>query len=150
MDIIATDHAPHLREEKEPGWKDGWKAHTGTPSAQHYLSLLLTDVSERRLSLERVVELTAHRPARLFGLYPRKGAIRVGADADLVAVDLQAETTITDETVLSKCGWTPYAGRKVRGVPVHTLVLGQFVFEDGKVVGEPGHGRLARPARSNG
>jgi dihydroorotase len=143
VDIIATDHAPHLREEKEPGWTDGWKAHTGTPSTQFYLSLLLTEVSAGRISLERVVEATSLKPAKLFGLYPRKGAIRVGADADIVAVDLQAETTITHEGVLSKCGWTPYAGRTVRGVPVHTLVRGQFVFQDGKVAGEPGYGRLA-------
>ena len=146
VDIIATDHAPHLKEEKEPGWTDGWKAHTGTPSEQHYLSLLLTDVSAGRISLERAVEIVSTKPAKLFGLYPRKGAIRVGADADLVAVDLNKEHVITDEEVLSKCGWTPYAGRKVRGLPVHTLVRGQFVFENGKVVGEPGCGRLASPA----
>lgn len=147
-DIIATDHAPHLKEEKEPGWTDGWKAHTGTPSAQRYLSLLLTDVSAGRISLERAVEIVSLKPAKLFGLYPRKGAIRVGADADLVAVDLNREHVITNEEVLSKCGWTPYAGRKVRGVPVHTLVRGQFVFENGNVVGRPGYGRLASPVNA--
>ncbi len=147
-DIIATDHAPHLKEEKEPGWTDGWKAHTGTPSAQRYLSLLLTDVSAGRISLERAVEIVSLKPAKLFGLYPRKGAIRVGADADLVAVDLGREHVITNEEVLSKCGWTPYAGRKVRGVPVHTLVRGQFVFENGSVAGQPGYGRLASPVNA--
>lgn len=149
-DIIATDHAPHLKEEKEPGWTDGWKAHTGTPSAQHYLSLLLTDVSAGRISLQRATEIVSLTPAKLFGLYPRKGAIRVGADADIVAVDLAKEHVFTNEEVLSKCGWTPYAGRKVRGVPVHTLVRGQFVFENGKVVGRPGYGRQAAPLKSRG
>lgn len=148
VDMIATDHAPHTKEEKEPGWTNGWKAHTGTPSAQHYLSLLLTDVNAGRMSLERAVDLLARQPAKVFGLYPRKGAIRVGADADLVVVDIDAETTITNESVLSKCAWTPYAGRKVRGVPVHTLVRGQFVFENGKVVGRPGYGQLARRSQS--
>jgi len=147
-DIIATDHAPHLKEEKEPGWTDGWKAHTGTPSAQDYLSLLLTEVSAGRISLQRAAEIVSLTPAKLFGLYPRKGAIRLGADADIVAVDLTKEHVITDEEVLSKCGWTPYAGRKVRGVPVHTLVRGQFVFENGKVVGRPGYGRQASPLNS--
>ncbi len=147
-DIIATDHAPHLKEEKEPGWTDGWKAHTGTPSAQRYLSLLLTDVSAGRISLERAVEIVSLKPAKLFGLYPRKGAIRVGADADLVAVDLGREHVITNEEVLSKCGWTPYAGRTVRGVPVHTLVRGQFVFENGSVAGHPCYGRLASPVNA--
>ena len=88
-------------------------------------------------------------PAKLFGLYPRKGAIRLGADADIVAVDLAQEHVITNEGVLSKCGWTPYAGRKVKGIPVHTLVRGQFVFENGKVTGRPGYGKLASPVQSN-
>lgn len=147
-DVIATDHAPHLKEEKEAGWTDGWKAHTGTPSTQYYLSLLLTDVLNGRIPLERAVALISTRPAKLFGLYPQKGAIRVGADADIVAVDMAAENTITNESVLSKCGWTPFAGRKVRGIPVHTLLRGQFVFEKGEVVGQPGYGRLARPQSS--
>jgi dihydroorotase len=147
-DIIATDHAPHLKEEKEPGWTDGWKAHTGTPSAEHYLSLLLTEVNAGRISLQRATEIVSLTPAKLFGLYPKKGAIRVGADADIVAVDLAKEHVITNEEVLSKCGWTPYAGKKVRGVPVHTLVRGQFVFENGKVTGRPGYGRLASPLPS--
>ena len=145
VDVIATDHAPHLAEEKEPGWTDGWKAHTGTPSAQDYLSLLLNDIHEDRLTLGRLVDLTATRPAKIFGLYPRKGAIQVGADADIVAVDPEKQITITNDNVLSKCGWTPYADCKVRGVPVHTIVRGQFVYESGKVVGQPGYGRLARP-----
>jgi len=63
----------------------------------------------------------------------------------MVVVDLNREHIITNEEVLSKCGWTPYAGRKVRGLPVHTLVRGQFVLENGKVVGQPGYGRLASP-----
>src|SRR5262249_23763350 len=102
-------------------------------------------VSAGRISLERAVEIVSTKPAKLFGLYPRKGSIRVGADADIVAVDLNKEHTISDEEVLSKCGWTPYAGRKVRGLPVHTLVRGQFVFENGRVVGEPGYGQQASP-----
>jgi len=149
VDIVATDHAPHLKEEKEPGWTDGWKAHTGTPSAQHYLSLLLNDIHEGQMTMERLVDLTATRPAKIFGLYPHKGVIGVGADADIVAVDPEKQSTITDEDVLSKCGWTPYAGRKVRGVPVHTLLRGQFVYENSQVVGRPGYGRLARPLGRN-
>ena len=144
IDMIATDHAPHAKEEKEPGWTDGWKAHTGTPSAQHYLSLLLTDVNAGKLSLKKAVELVSENPAKVFNLYPRKGAIRIGADADLVVVDMAAKATITDDTVLSRCGWTPYHGREVQGIPVHTILRGNVVFQDGKVVGRPGQGKLAR------
>jgi dihydroorotase len=143
VDIMATDHAPHLREEKEPGWTDGWKAHTGTPSTQFYLSLLLTDVAAGKLSLERVAEATATKPAKIFGLYPRKGAIRAGADADLVLVDPKRRRTITDADVLSKCGWTPYAGKDVTGIPVYTLLRGNVIYDDGKLAVAEGMGRQA-------
>jgi dihydroorotase len=144
IDLISTDHAPHLREEKEPGWTDGWKAHTGTPSTQFYVPLLLDAAVAGTISLERVVELTSTAPARTFGL-ARKGRLDIGADADIAIVDLDAELEIRDEIVLSKIGWTPYAGRRVRGVVETTLVRGRVVYQDGEVVGEPGWGRQARP-----
>lgn len=146
VDIMATDHAPHLREEKEPGWTDGWKAHTGTPSEQFYLSLLLTDVAAGKLTLERVADASATRPAKLFGLYPRKGALRVGADADIVLADPKKKHTITDDEVLSKCGWTPYAGHAVQGVPVYTFLRGRAIYDDGKIEIEEGFGRQATRA----
>lgn len=145
IDIVSTDHAPHTREEKEPGWEDGWKAHTGTPSTQFYVPMLLDAVHEGRISLERVVGATATRPARIFGL-AGKGRIDVGADADIVVVDLEHEWTITDAAVVSKIGWTPYAGRTVRGAIDRTIVRGRVVYEDGAVTGEPGWGRQASPA----
>lgn len=144
-DMIATDHAPHTHAEKEPGWENGWKAHTGTPSAQEYVSLLMTDVNDGKLTLKKAVELLSENPAKVFKLYPKKGAIRIGADADFAVVDMDAELTLNNERIISKCGWTPYAGRKVKGVPVHTILRGQFVFQDSKVVGEPGRGEKASP-----
>jgi dihydroorotase len=143
VDIMATDHAPHLREEKEPGWTDGWKAHTGTPSTQFYLSFLLTDVAAGKLTLDRVADATATRPAKIFGLYPRKGAIRAGADADIVVVDPNEVRTITDADVLSKCGWTPYAGRKVTGVPLYTILRGSVIYDAGSLAAREGMGKQA-------
>jgi dihydroorotase len=145
IDLISTDHAPHLREEKEPGWVDGWKAHTGTPSTQFYLPLLLDAAVAGRISLEQVVELTATAPARVFALGD-KGRLAVGADADVAIVDLDRELEIRDDIVLSKIGWTPYAGRRVRGAISTTIVRGRVVYEAGQVVGELGWGRQARPA----
>lgn len=145
IDILASDHAPHTREEKEIGWKDGWKAHTGTPSAQHYLSMLLDAAQQGRTTLEQVARITSAAPAGIFGL-KNKGRIQVGYDADLVLVDLKAEREIRNEDTLGLIGWTPYAGRKVRGVPVRTLVRGRTVYADGKVVGEPGRGKQAKAA----
>ena len=149
IDLISTDHAPHLREEKEPGWTDGWKAHTGTPSTQFYVPMFIDAAINGRIPLERVVDLVAAAPARIFGL-ERKGRLEVGADADIAVVDLDAELEISDDIVLSKIGWTPYAGRRIRGLVTTTLVRGRIVFNDGEVVGEPGWGRQARPANRTG
>ncbi|HEX5241480.1 MAG TPA: dihydroorotase family protein [Candidatus Limnocylindrales bacterium] len=144
IDLVSTDHAPHTRAEKEPGWTDGWKAHTGTPSAQFYVPLLLDAVNAGLISLERVVELTSAAPARVFGL-GSKGRLEVGADADLAIVDLDRSWTIRDEDVIGKIDWTPYAGRSLRGAIDRTIVRGRVVYEDGRVVGQPGWGRQARP-----
>jgi len=144
IDLVSTDHAPHTREEKEPGWTDGWKAHTGTPSTQFYLSMLLDASADGHISLERIAEATATAPARVFGLGD-KGRLEVGLDADIAIVDLERSYEITDDIVLSKIGWTPYAGRHVRGTVTHTISRGEVVYEDGQVVGRPGRGRQAKP-----
>lgn len=146
IDMVATDHGPHTREEKEPGFTDGWKAHTGTPSAQFYVPILLDAAVNGQLTLERVVDLTATAPARVFDL-GTKGRLEVGCDADIAIVDLDAELEIRDDIVLSRIGWTPYAGRTVKGVIDRTLVRGRVVYENGTVVGDPGWGRQAKPTR---
>lgn len=143
IDIVATDHAPHTREEKEIGWKDGWKAHTGTPSTQFYVSMFLTAALEGKFPIERAVEAMSTKPAKLFGL-ERKGDVMPGYDADLVLVDLDKEYEIKDADVLSLTGWSPYAGRRFKAKPVRTLVRGRTVYVDGKVVGEKGWGKQAR------
>ncbi len=151
IDIVATDHAPHTRDEKEIGWTDGWKAHTGTPSTQFYLSMFLTAALEGKIKLERVVEATSTAPARIFGL-ERKGDILPGYAADLVLVDLEHAYEIRDADVLSLTGWSPYAGRRFKGKPVRTIVRGRTVYTDGKVVGVKGWGKQARavPPASQG
>ncbi|MDE0374933.1 MAG: dihydroorotase family protein [bacterium] len=144
IDLVATDHAPHLAAEKEPGWEDGWAAHTGTPSLEFYGPLLLDATRSGRITLEDVVRLTSTRPAEIFGL-SRKGRIEVGRDADLVLVDPERSWVISDDHVLSKCGWTPYAGRRVVGAIDATLLRGRMVYEHGEVVAAPGGGRMASP-----
>jgi dihydroorotase len=144
IDLISTDHAPHTRDEKEPGWADGWRAHTGTPSVQFYLPLLLDAASRGLILLERVVDLVATAPAREFALV-NKGRLEPGKHADIAIVDLDREFVIRDEDVLSKIGWTPYAGRRVRGVVTNTLVRGREVYRENQIVGEPGWGRQAKP-----
>ncbi len=139
ISYFATDHAPATRGQKEAG--DIWHVHFGLPGVETTLTLLLNAVNEGRLTLQRLVQVVAETPARLYGLYPRKGTLQVGADGDLVLVDLARERTLRDEDVVSKAGWTPYAGRRVRGQPVATFVRGRQVADEGRPVGEPGWGQ---------
>jgi len=148
IDIISSDHAPHTREEKEIGWTQMWSAHTGTPGLQYLYPLTLDAVASGRLSLSRAVDAAAYQPAAAFGLGGVKGAIEVGCDADLVVAEFDSTWTITNEGVLSRCGWTPYDGREVSVRIESTMLRGEWVFEDGKLVAEPGRARLAAPAKA--
>jgi len=146
IDVLGTDHAPHTKEEKEPGWKNMWATPTGTPQLQHYLSKLLDASHQDLISLDGLVRLTSYNPAKRFGLYPKKGTIERGADADLVLVDYDREyESGVEEVVYSKAGYNPYAGQSLRGRPVMTLVRGQVVAKDGRAVGDPGYGKQAVP-----
>lgn len=146
IDIFASDHAPHTRAEKELGWTDGWKAHTGTPSTQFYMRFLVDAAAQGRISLERIAEITSTAPAEIFRLND-KGHIQPGYHADLVLYDLNQESVVREEDLLGLIGWSPYAGLKTRGVPVRSIVRGKTVFVDGKVIGRAGDGRLARASR---
>lgn len=140
VDMIATDHAPHTREEKDASI---WEAPSGVPGVETALPLLLEEARQDRLSYERVRDLTAANPARVFDL-PRKGRIEAGRDADLVLVNPDASREITARKLHSNCGWTPFEGRQ--GVfPLWTMVRGSVVYEDGTFVGQA-DGRNVRSA----
>ena len=144
IDVIGTDHAPHTVEEKERGWLDAWESPSGTPQLQDYFSKLLSNgVHANRISLDQAARVAAYNPARIFGLYPRKGTIEIGSDADLVVADLDAQRQISNAEAVSKCGWTPYDGDTVRGMPTHTVVRGAVVMRDRQIVGSRGWGRRA-------
>ena len=124
VDIVATDHAPHTREEKNAGL---WEAPSGVPGVETMLPLLLESARQGELTYERVVDLVAHTPAEIFDL-DSKGRIKPGYDADLVLVDPDDAREIRGDDTHSKCGWTPFTGRN--GVfPTLTLVRGQIVYE---------------------
>ncbi len=143
IDIASSDHAPHTREEKEVGWTEMWSAHTGTPGIQYYYPLMLDAVNKGQLTLDRVVDMVATKPAAAFGLEGVKGALEVGADADIVVADLNAPWTITNDGVLSRIEWTCYDGREITARIERTYVRGHEVFADGAVTGAPGTGKLA-------
>lgn len=122
------------------GKDDILDAPNGIPGLEPFLPLLLNGVNDGWLTLERLAEVTSENPAKIFGLNPKKGAIRVGSDADLVIVDLDKETIIRNEDQITACGWTPYDGYKVKGAPILSVLRGRVIMEDGKVVGEKGYG----------
>lgn len=143
IDIFASDHAPHTREEKEIGWTQMWSSHTGTPGIQYFYPLALDAVNQGQLTLPRVIELVAGAPSRHFGLAGRKGMLLPGHDADIVLADMNAAWTISNSGVLSKTGWTCYDGRECSATITHTFVRGTEVFGDGQVTGRAGHGQHA-------
>ncbi len=146
IDIVATDHAPGTRREKEVGMRDIWAAQAGIPGIETMLPLMLTEgVAKGKLTLERLVDVLSARPAHIFGLYPKKGAVREGSDADLVIVDTKKRGVIKAEKLHYKVGWTPYEGMEIEGMPVMTISRGEIIAEDGQVLAKPGRGRyLAR------
>lgn len=135
IDMIATDHAPHTLDEKHSS-----SPPSGIPGLETMLPLLLTAAYEGRLSLSNIVRLTASQPAEVFGL-ARKGRIAPGYDADLTLVDLDMEWTIGNEGLLTRCGWTPFAGWNVRGHVVRVYLRGRMVFNKGDILAESGSGR---------
>jgi dihydroorotase (multifunctional complex type) len=137
---VSTDHAPATRAHKTEG--SIWDMHFGLPGVETTYNLLLNAAIEGRLSLERVVELVAESPARLYGCFPRKGCLEPGSDADFALFDLESERTLDDASVVSKAGWTPYAGRRVKGRAVMTFCRGQLVAEHGRPVAAPGYGQF--------
>lgn len=130
IDVVATDHAPHLAEEKVGG---ALKAVSGMPMVQFSLVSMLQLADEGVLTVDKVVELMSHNPARLFRI-DRRGFVRKGYYADLVLVDPKAEWTATNDSCLSKCGWTPMDGRRFNWKVSRTFVNGQTAYADGKAV----------------
>ncbi len=135
IDILASDHAPHLPEEKKD---DIWEAPPGVPGVETMLPLMLIAVKSNLIALERLVNAVSARPAEIFGLHG-KGQIEIGRDADLVLLDPRSPREIRADRLHSRAEWTPYEGRM--GIfPQMTLVRGEIVF-DGDIEVRPGYGR---------
>jgi dihydroorotase len=129
IDVIATDHAPHTREEKR---RDYFQAPAGLPLVQHALPALLEHYHDGLFSLPLIVEKTSHAVARLFAIENR-GYIREGYWADLVLVDLEKPLNVSRARVWSKCGWTPFDGLTLRSTVDTTIVSGQIAYRNGRV-----------------
>ena len=142
VDMIATDHAPHLPEEKTRPIV--WQCDCGFPGVETQMPLMLTEVNRGRMSICDYVRWACANPAKAWGLFPSKGVIQPGADADIVLVDMKREWSIDQSQLFSKSKISPWHGRQVRGGPVLTMVRGRVVMEGGRIVGEPGWGKPAQ------
>ena len=145
VDVVATDHCPfYYSKEKQLGKDDFTKAPGGIPGVEARIPLMFSATREGKLSPERFVSLCCANPARLFGLYPKKGVIAVGSDADIVIIDPGFEGTLTHGMLHENCDYTPYEGLPLRGYPIMTISRGEVIARDGLFTGSKGRGRFLR------
>jgi dihydroorotase len=133
VDVLGSDHAPHTREEKDKPYPQSPSGMTGV---QTLVPIMLDHVNAGRLTLERFVDLTSAGPARIYDI-AGKGRIAVGYDGDFTIVDMKAEKVITNDWIASRCGWTPFDGKRVTGWPTATIIRGRLVMRDGQLLGNP-------------
>jgi len=149
IDIIGSDHAPYTKEEKEKGSEDIFTPPAGFPGLSTRLPLLFTAVKEGKMELDRMVELICENPAKIFGLFPKKGTIALGSDADFVIFDPEKKGVISKEKMYTKCRDSAlvYDGWEVYGKPEKTIVRGNVVFDNGKITVSPGYGEIIKVHR---
>ncbi len=132
VDVLGSDHAPHLKENKD---KEYPNSPSGMPGVQTIFPVMLNHVNNGKLTLQQLINLMCENPCKIFGI-KNKGFIKEGFDADLTIADMNKEVIIKNEMIASKCGWTPFNNYKVKGFPVGTIVNGNLVMSDGKVIME--------------
>ena len=132
VDVLGSDHAPHLKENKD---KEYPNSPSGMPGVQTIFPVMLNHVNDGKLTLQQLINLMCENPCKIFGI-KNKGFIKEGFDADLTIADMNKEVIIKNEMIASKCGWTPFNNYKVKGFPVGTIVNGNLVMSDGKVIME--------------
>lgn len=146
IDMIGSDHSPQtLPDKTSPSL---WDAVSGFSSIELSLPVMLMHVKAGRLNLNRLIEVMSTNPARIFGLYPRKGIIAIGSDADFVLVDLKKDYTVRAEDLHGKSNVTPYEGLSIAGRPVMTVSRGRVIYEEGQLVGGPA-GIFVKPSRDS-
>ncbi|MEZ4837241.1 MAG: amidohydrolase family protein [Caldilineaceae bacterium] len=147
LSAITTDHSPFTLAEKERGLDNIWQAAIGAPGIEALVPFVMTEALDGRLTLEQAAHFISTEPARLFGMYPQKGTVQAGSDADLTIYDPRGEQNIDSSQWLSKSSVTDrlYNGRRQVGKVDATVVNGQVVYDRGQIVAEMGVGRFVRP-----
>src|SRR6187455_3538501 len=146
LQVISTDHCPFcFKDQKQLGKDDFSKIPNGGPGVENRMSLVYNGgVAQGRINVNRFVEITSTAAAKIFGLFPKKGTIAVGSDADIVIFDPNSKMTISAKTHHMNVDYSCYEGVKVKGVTKSVLSRGDLVIEDGKYVGRPGHGEFLK------
>ena len=150
IDLVCSDHCPYTVESKQAGFDDIFQAPLGLSGVQTLLPAFFSEaVVNRGLPVQRFVSLMSANPARIFGLYPRKGTLAIGADADIALLDPNATWTVTVADALHKQKWTPYEGKEIIGRVVRTIRRGETIFDDrrhgdDRITARPGSGRFLR------
>ena len=154
IDIVTSDHGPFTKNCKEAGHEDIWKAFLGVPAFDVMLPVMLTHVNRGLMTLQDLIKVLSENVAKIFGLYPRKGVLQIGADADIVVVDLKRKKKLNIQDFYTKAKDVSliYDGFEVRGIPVLNMVRGVKVMKDGEVIGKPGTGQFVKSNKetSNG
>ena len=132
-DTIGSDHAPHLKINKEKPYPN---SPSGMPGVQTILPVMLNHMNNGKINLNQIVNFLCKNPVKIFGI-KNKGYIKKNFDADFTIVDLKKEIEIKNENIESKCGWSPFNGYKFKGVPIFTIIGGDIKMQDGKIIGEP-------------
>lgn len=144
IDCMSSDHAPWPLERKDK--PSIFENACGAPGVETLLPLLFSEgVAKDRISIFTLSKVLSENPARIFGLFPKKGTLAPGSDADIVVLDPPKKWTIQADNMQTKAEWTPYEGMEVTGKPETTIVRGKIVFHEGNVVGEKGYGKFIRP-----
>ena len=132
-DTIGSDHAPHLKENKEKIYPS---SPSGMPGVQTLLPIMLNHVNDGKLTIKQLIRLICENPIKIFNI-KNKGFIKENFDADLTIIDMNKTSTIDNKNIASKCGWTPFHGKKVKGFPIYTIINGITKMKNGSILGEP-------------
>ncbi len=139
---MGSDHGAVEKSLKEVGYQDIWKSLFSVPDAETFTCLMLDAASKGKLTLERLSALQSENPARLYGLFPKKGILQVGSDADFTIVDLKPSYTLRAGEMHTACGWIPYEGLEITGRVTHTILRGEVLMENQKIDARPGFGKF--------
>lgn len=141
LSFVCSDHAPHSYEEKK---KDFWSAPAGMTNIEIMAPVLINAVNEKKITINQLAGILSENQAKMFGLYPQKGALEVGTDADIVILDMDKHYILDQEKLHSRTKLTPFNGKKMKGLPVATILRGKTIARDGDVISEQ-TGKFIRP-----